>query len=343
MPTRFFRRVHIAPGLTVNLSKTGASLSMGARGAHYTIGHGRRRTTVGIPGTGMYWTTYSHRHARAAARPRRPVTGRSAPGGAVRSGPTIVDLFHKPPQQKIGWGILYTLLVITIPIGIPLLLVGLVQLFSPVWRQRSFIHRALAPRSTPAEGAALLDRAAQVHSESPELIAARAELAYRQGAWSDSAQMYGQYLALAPSDGLARAHYAHACLMAGLYDQGVVAFQQLLTGPQALGEDERADLARSLALAFLGKGDNEQALEVMRAQPLQRHSLSATLAACLFLRAVCEYLLGRLARAVTDLDRLYAMSPGSMSEMQQVKATMQAGTFVYTLPDGRSLSATSHA
>ena len=335
MPYRFFRRVRVAPGLTVNLSRSGASLSLGRRGAHYTIGHGRRRATVGIPGTGMYWTTYSHRHARAAAR----AGGRGGAAPAVRSGPSISDLFHKPPAQKIGWGLLYTVLVITSPIGLPLLVIGLAQLWSPAWRQRSLIHRALAPEAAPAAGAALLDRAGQVHGETPELLAARAELAYRQADWPAAAQLAARYLALAPGDMLARIHYAHACLMAGGYDQAITAFEQVLAAQPGLGDDERADIARSLAIAFLARGDTEQALEVVRAQPLQRHSLSPALAACLFLRAVCEYLLNRRARAISDLDRLYATSSQSTVPVQQIKAAMTAGTFAYALPDGRSLTA----
>jgi hypothetical protein len=55
---RFFRRVRIAPGLTINMSKSGPSLSVGARGAHVTMGGVRgRRTTVGLPGTGLHWTS----------------------------------------------------------------------------------------------------------------------------------------------------------------------------------------------------------------------------------------------------------------------------------------------
>jgi len=64
---RFFRRVRIAPGLTINMSKSGPSLSVGARGAHVTMGGVRgRRTTVGLPGTGLYWTSV---HRQAAPRP----------------------------------------------------------------------------------------------------------------------------------------------------------------------------------------------------------------------------------------------------------------------------------
>ena len=57
MSFRFWRRIRIAPGLTLNLSKAGASLSFGPRGAKFTIGPRGKRATVGIPGTGLFYTT----------------------------------------------------------------------------------------------------------------------------------------------------------------------------------------------------------------------------------------------------------------------------------------------
>ncbi len=56
MGFRFSRRVRLIPGLRVNLSKSGASLSIGHRGAWYTIGPRGRRATIGLPGTGLFWT-----------------------------------------------------------------------------------------------------------------------------------------------------------------------------------------------------------------------------------------------------------------------------------------------
>ncbi len=56
MAFRFHRRVPLLPGLRVNLSKGGASLSIGHRGIWYTIGPRGRRATLGLPGTGLYWT-----------------------------------------------------------------------------------------------------------------------------------------------------------------------------------------------------------------------------------------------------------------------------------------------
>ena len=85
---RLFRRLRIAPGLTVNLSKSGPSLSMGGRGAHVTIGGARgQRTTVGLPGTGLYWTSV-HRQAnvRRSAAPPSPSGQVAVPVGAPVSG-----------------------------------------------------------------------------------------------------------------------------------------------------------------------------------------------------------------------------------------------------------------
>jgi len=57
MAFRFWRRIKVAPGVTVNLSKSGGSLSFGPRGAKFTIGRRGKRATLGIPGTGLFYTT----------------------------------------------------------------------------------------------------------------------------------------------------------------------------------------------------------------------------------------------------------------------------------------------
>ncbi len=57
MGFRFWRRIRIAPGVTLNLSKSGGSLSFGPRGAKFTVGPKGKRVTVGLPGTGLFYTT----------------------------------------------------------------------------------------------------------------------------------------------------------------------------------------------------------------------------------------------------------------------------------------------
>lgn len=69
MPIRFQRRIRILPGLTLNVGKTGVSLSAGVRGAHITFGPGRdTRTSIGIPGTGLSWQANLGAEARRRER-----------------------------------------------------------------------------------------------------------------------------------------------------------------------------------------------------------------------------------------------------------------------------------
>jgi Protein of unknown function (DUF4236) len=66
MSFRFRRTMGIAPGIRLNLSRSGPSISFGPRGLHYTIGMKGNRTTVGIPGTGLFWTSYQRHGSNGA-------------------------------------------------------------------------------------------------------------------------------------------------------------------------------------------------------------------------------------------------------------------------------------
>lgn len=52
---RFYKRIKIFPGLTLNVSKKSVSVSAGVRGAKITFGK-NIKTTIGIPGTGLFFT-----------------------------------------------------------------------------------------------------------------------------------------------------------------------------------------------------------------------------------------------------------------------------------------------
>ena len=58
MPLRFQRRIRIAPGISLNFYKNSISASFGGRGALVTVGPNGKRTTVGLPGTGLSYTRY---------------------------------------------------------------------------------------------------------------------------------------------------------------------------------------------------------------------------------------------------------------------------------------------
>ncbi|MFZ3141169.1 DUF4236 domain-containing protein [Polaromonas sp.] len=67
MAFRFQKRIKLMPGVTINLSKKGVSTSLGVKGARVTYGHGKRRTTVGIPGSGISHTTVVSTKRQTAA------------------------------------------------------------------------------------------------------------------------------------------------------------------------------------------------------------------------------------------------------------------------------------
>jgi hypothetical protein len=56
MGFRYRSSIRLARGLRINLSKSGASFSVGRRGATVNFSKGGTRTTVGIPGTGLSWS-----------------------------------------------------------------------------------------------------------------------------------------------------------------------------------------------------------------------------------------------------------------------------------------------
>jgi Protein of unknown function (DUF4236) len=82
MGFRFRRRLTLFPGVSLNLGRSGlTSVSVGPRGAHYTVGRRGPRATVGLPGTGLSYTMAPHHRRR----------GRAARHGSILGG--LVALF----------------------------------------------------------------------------------------------------------------------------------------------------------------------------------------------------------------------------------------------------------
>jgi hypothetical protein len=71
MGFRFQKRISILPGVRLNLSKSGASWSIGPRGASVNLGGRGVYGTVGIPGSGLSWRERLDKpeQANRAARP----------------------------------------------------------------------------------------------------------------------------------------------------------------------------------------------------------------------------------------------------------------------------------
>jgi hypothetical protein len=67
MAFRFQKRIKIAPGVRLNISKSGISTSLGVPGATVNVGKKGVKGTAGLPGTGL---SYSRQlSTKAATRP----------------------------------------------------------------------------------------------------------------------------------------------------------------------------------------------------------------------------------------------------------------------------------
>jgi len=68
MPLRFYRRFRAGP-FRLNLNKRGVSTSR-SKGAWFTVGQNHVRTSIGVPGRGLFW--YSQRRSPRPAKDDAP-------------------------------------------------------------------------------------------------------------------------------------------------------------------------------------------------------------------------------------------------------------------------------
>ncbi len=96
MAIRFFRRIKIAPGVSLNFSKSGGSLSLGPRGAKVTAGRRGIRRTVGLPGTGLFYTD----HKNYGTNPPARQASASAPQVTSALNLGFFKKLFTPPEEK---------------------------------------------------------------------------------------------------------------------------------------------------------------------------------------------------------------------------------------------------
>jgi Protein of unknown function (DUF4236) len=98
------RSIKVAPGFKVNLNKRSVGITVGTRGAHYSVNtSGRRTTTVGIPGTGLSIVNHEggHRSSRPAPKPvSRPASSQGSATGGVKHHAGIFASRHERAYAK---------------------------------------------------------------------------------------------------------------------------------------------------------------------------------------------------------------------------------------------------
>jgi hypothetical protein len=331
MGFRLRRRIRIARGISLNLSKSGLSTSFGGRGYHMTVGHGHIRNTVGLPGTGMYWTSVSGSGKRQTRQvSRRPV--RRAPPAAYRPAPTP-EQNHQAAKGClviIGIAIAIALTVATsgialFPIGLGLVLWVVLarrhRKHQPGYIAHKLIKQALAA-TDPATTLGLLHQAIDTDPGGKDTLLTCATWFFDKQCWADAADAYAGYLHIQSTPHYEILH-ARALIGAGHLDEAATGLGHLRA--QALDESDQALVLSQLALVYALKSDPGQGLAFANEASLQKHNLSPGAQKCLLMRGSCRYLVGQKAKGIEDLERLYAI--GSSAEVLELKTRMQQGTF----------------
>lgn len=90
MAFRFQRRITLAPGIRLNLSKRGVGFSVGPRGASVSIGPSGAHAHAGIPGSGLaYRTKLNAKRGRSGSRDSASSLATSALAERVGRGETL--------------------------------------------------------------------------------------------------------------------------------------------------------------------------------------------------------------------------------------------------------------
>jgi hypothetical protein len=108
---RLDRRLRNLPGLWVNVSKTGGSVSVGRRGATLNVSKRGKMTTLGLPGSGL-----SHRSKRDPGRDTRDNFSQ-ATAAADRASRTLDRPRHRGPRHHRGGNSAYGAIIDAFPIS----------------------------------------------------------------------------------------------------------------------------------------------------------------------------------------------------------------------------------
>lgn len=117
MGLRFRKSIKIAPGLKLNLNKKSMSVTAGTRGAHVTMSStGKKTTSVGIPGTGLSYTTSSSKASHKKSKKPSGASGQRRSSAPASGNHNNSD--KKWYQKNSG---IILLLIFFFPVGLYLM------------------------------------------------------------------------------------------------------------------------------------------------------------------------------------------------------------------------------
>jgi tetratricopeptide (TPR) repeat protein len=298
MGFRFQRRIKIAPGVRLNLSKSGLGLSAGPRGASVSVGPSGAHAHLGVPGTGLSYRTKLDKRLR---------TQRTATP-AVSAAAAEADSLPAPRSTWIGWVILFALMGFAAPACFAV--AGLVFVASR-WVQtprlaRQFNQaRVLALQGQHVGAAQHLDRYVKGNARDLEAWRWFQDILWHQlGDQPSALAAARRCYELAPADPEIRCDLIWLLLEQGHYSEVVQAVQAAMPlADDPFGETLRLALGRAL----LEQGAIEPAIEQFKQGPVRsRTREDETLLAYRYWLGVAYLRVGNKRSAKTQLGKVYA-------------------------------------
>ena len=100
--TRFRKSFKVAPGVKINLNKKSVGVTIGGKGARYTVNtSGQRTLSTGIPGTGLYFVETSKKKGSSKGKKGNSGTGESSGSASEVNLYSMVDVHARESKQRV--------------------------------------------------------------------------------------------------------------------------------------------------------------------------------------------------------------------------------------------------
>lgn len=287
----FRKSFKIAPGVRLNMSKSGLGMSAGVRGARVGFNSRGSYTSVGIPGTGIYSTSYSK-------------TGRKVQSSGVKSA--------NPSQSSGGGKLLLWLVAIVLGIALPplgvVMVIGAVIYYyrrnkSPKYQAKQRIKKATAlfQEQKYAEAEPLLLEVANIYPENTETDFLLGGVYHNQGKYKEAAP----YLERAHQQDLTHegtlVSLANCYFSLGEFDK-VIPLMQNFPG----GWENNLKALQLFGLCFSNKEQHDLAIEVFKKASLTKRNLDDGLLELHYNLGLVYDAAGQKANAQKHFKKVYA-------------------------------------
>lgn len=295
MGLRFRKSIKVLPGIKLNLSKSGIGVSGGIKGLRVGVNSRGTYSSVGIPGTGIYSTSYKSNSKKT-----------------IPSNIPTEDLRHKIKTKTRTWVFWLTILSIFCFISQPIL--GICIAIISFVLYKFLICKSLSYKAKKQLKQAInlykkneYKNASNLFEESCEnfpndkAIAFYAALSFSEsGQHKKAVEMFTKYLETYPQDYSVLKLLAISYLQLGDEDSALKVFQSF---PQ---EETNNTILLAMAAILSNKKLYDSAIEVLKRAPIQKRNLFPELAEVIYQLGCLYEQVNNRTRANSLFARVYA-------------------------------------